>query len=340
MVKFFVDLMGGDHAPDEIIKGVQKYISEAQDTTNVSVCLFAVENVVNKYRDVFRDNKNVEWIVSEGFIAMGDKPVESLQNNSKTTIQMALDSASNADDAVVISAGNTGGFVASSVLTLGLIDGIRRPAIVTALPTANGYAAILDLGANMEPKLSDFLVYSKIGKIYAQNILGKKQVKVGLLNIGEEKGKGPKLIQEAHQLLKNEEENFIGNVEGNEIFKGVVDVVVCEGFVGNIMLKWGEGLFELIKNKILDKFESVLRSNGLSGIFTTYLELLKSFDYKEYGGALLLGVNGYCIVCHGRSKGDAIANAFRKGHQYVKSGILNKIRDFFSSNKNKSSGKQ
>lgn len=340
MVKFFIDLMGGDYAPDEIIKGVQKYISELQNTTNVSITLLAIEDVVNKYKDVFENNDGVKWIISEGFIGMGDKPVEALQQNSKTTIQMALNSAANADDTVVISAGNTGGFVASSVLTLGLVDGVRRPAIITTLPTANGHTAILDLGANMDPKVSDFLVYTKIGKIYAQNILGKQHVNVGLLNVGEEKGKGPKLIQEAHQLLKNEEENFIGNIEGNEIFKGVADVVVCEGFVGNIMLKWGEGLFELIKTKILEKLESAFKNNGSPGVFTPYLDLLKPFDYKEYGGALLLGVNGYCIVCHGRSKQDAIANALKKGHQYVKSGILNKIRDFFSLNKKISSEKQ
>lgn len=338
MVRFFVDLMGGDYAPTEIIKGVQKYLSEC-NCTDISLNLFALKDVVNKYKDTFKDNRNVEWVVSENFIGMGDKPVETLQQNSNTTIQMALRRAANSDDAVVISAGNTGGFVASSVLTLGLIEGVRRPAIVTTLPTLTGHTAVLDLGANMEPKPVDFLIYTKIGKIYAQSILDKRKVTIGLLNVGEEKGKGPKLIQEAYQLLKSEEENFIGNVEGNEVFKGVADVVVCEGFVGNILLKWGEGLFELIKNKIIEKFPFAFKGNGSPPIFTQCLDLFKLFDYKEYGGALLLGVNGYCIVCHGRSKHEAIANAFKKGHQYVKSSILNKIRDFFSLNKTIPPGK-
>lgn len=331
MVKFFIDLMGGDYAPDEIIKGVQKYLSETTDP-DVVINLFGVEEVNEKYKHLFKD-KNVKWHISKDFIGMSDKPVETLQKKTNTTIQMALNCAMGDDESVVISAGSTGGFVASSVLTLGLIEGVRRPAIITTIPTLNGSTAILDLGANMDPKLCDFLVYAKIGKIYAQNTLGKQTVKIGLLNVGEEKGKGPKLIQEAHQLLQEQEENFIGNVEGNEVFRGVADVVVCEGFVGNILLKWGEGLVEIIKDRIHKMFETIFKGNGSYIFWNEYLNFFKEFNYNEYGGALLVGVNGYCIVCHGRSKKEAIANAFKKGQQYVKSGIINKIKEFFSSSK-------
>ncbi|MFN7181423.1 MAG: phosphate acyltransferase PlsX [Planctomycetota bacterium] len=328
-VEFFIDLMGGDYAPEEIVKGVEKYLSENSDT-RVSIKLFALKETAQRYADVFKNNNQVEWHISESFMRMGDKPIETLQHNNKTTIEMALVEASKSKNGVVISAGNTGGFVASSVLTLGVIEGIRRPAIISTIPTANGQTAILDLGANTEPKTSDLLMYAKIGKIYVQNMLDKKKVSIGLLNVGEEKGKGPKFIQEAYQLLKKEEEDFVGNIEGNEIFRGVVDVAICDGFVGNILLKWGEGLFELIKNKLLEKFEELFKNKAGISISEKWAELLKLFDYKEYGGALLLGVNGYCIVCHGRSKQDAIANAIKKGYGYVKSGILDKIRKFFA----------
>jgi glycerol-3-phosphate acyltransferase PlsX len=331
MVTFFVDVMGGDYAPDEIVRGVEKYILETKET-DFSIKLFAVEDAIKKYKDLLKEKSNVEWVVADSFIRMEDEPVRTLQQNNKTTIELALRSSVGVRESVVISAGSTGGFVASSVLTLGLIEGVRRPIIITSIPTLNGATTLLDLGANMEPRLIDYLIYANIGKIYAQSILGKQEPKIGLLNVGEEKGKGPKLIQDAYNLLKNEEKNFIGNVEGNEIFKGIADVIVCDGFVGNIMLKAMEGVFEIIKSKLLERFESVLKSNGASDIYERCQEAMRLFDYKEYGGALLLGVKGYCIVCHGRSKREAIANALKKGYKYAKSGVLEKLEEYFHTN--------
>ncbi len=330
-IVLLIDLMGGNYAPAEIIKGVGQYISE-NNNNSVLIKLFALKEIAEKYIDLFKDNSFVEWHISDSFINMEDKPVETLQHNNRTTIGMALLEASKFKNSVVISAGNTGGFVASSVLTLGLIEGIRRPVIISVIPTATGQTALLDLGANIEPKALDMLTYAKMGKIYVQNMFSKKKVTIGLLNVGEEKGKGPRFIQEVYKLLKEEEECFIGNIEGNEVFKGGVDVVICDGFVGNILLKWGEGLFELIKDKILKEFKDIFKNNQLPGIADKCEELLKPFDYKEYGGALLLGVNGYCIVCHGRSKHNAITNAMKRGCQYVKSGFLEKMREFFGAN--------
>jgi phosphate acyltransferase len=328
MANFFIDVMGGDYAPDEILKGVEKYLTESNDT-NSTIHLFATEEVVNKYNPLFNKYRNIKWYIAKGFIGMGDKPVQALQENHNTTIAMALRKATEVENAVVISAGNTGGVVASSVLTLGLIEGVRRPVIACSIPTKKSNTIVLDLGANIEPKISDFLIYAKLGKLYAQKIYGIQNPSVGLLNIGEEKGKGPRIIQEVHNLLQKEEENFAGNIEGNEVFEGSVNVVVCDGFVGNILLKWGEGLVELIKSKIKEKIEALLGAMPSFSSFSKYLDFLKPFDYSEYGGALLMGVNGYCIICHGRSKKETIANAIKKGSEYAQTGILSSIKELF-----------
>jgi glycerol-3-phosphate acyltransferase PlsX len=258
-------------------------------------------------------------------IEMDDSPVEAIRNKPDSSIAVMCKLAAKGEADVVISAGNTGACVAAAQLRMRTLPGVSRPGIAVILPTFHGPVVICDVGANVSPKPKHLQQYAIMAGAYAAAVAGIENPRVGLLSIGEEDAKGTTMVKEARKLMRDEPQiNFIGNVEGRDLFKGVVDVVVCDGFVGNIVLKFtegmAEGLFQTIMAELqefapelLDQFKPVMK------------KIYQKHDWQEYGGAPLLGVGGYCLICHGRSDSRAIKNAIRVGRQLCASGANQKI---------------
>jgi glycerol-3-phosphate acyltransferase PlsX len=319
--------MGGDRAPTAILKGCWEAASllDAQDT----VLLVGDEQIINEglaSSELTPEQKShFQVVATTQIIEMDDSPVEAIRNKPKSSINVMCDLAKKGEVDVVISAGNTGACVAAAQLKMRTLKGVSRPGIAVVLPTFHGPVVICDVGANVTPKAKHLEQYAIMAAAYGEAVCGLTNPRVGLLSIGEEDAKGNPLTKEARTLMRDEPQiNFIGNVEGRELFKGTVDVVVCDGFVGNIVLKFtegmAEGMFQTIMAELaefapelLDEFKPVMK------------KIYAKHDWQEYGGAPLLGVGGYMLICHGRSDARAIKNAIRVGKQLVASGVNEKI---------------
>lgn len=323
-MRIAVDAMGGDYAPEEIIKGA---MIAAESNPDVQLILVGQKDKIK----TFLSNplpKNVSLHEASEVIAMDEHPANAVRKKKDSSIVVATRLVKQGEADAVVSAGSTGAQMAAALLGLGRIKGIERPAIVTILPTPNGGKLILDVGANMDATPEQLCQYALMGSVYAKKILGIPNPRVGLLNVGTEEGKGNELAQKAYPLLKEAPINFIGNVEGRDVPYGRADVVVCEGFAGNILLKTAEGLagvlFEQIKEKITS---NMVRKLGALVIKPGLKEIAQMMDYAEYGGAPLLGVNGISIICHGSSKDKAIFNAIRVARECVQVRLIDQIRD-------------
>ncbi len=325
-MKIAVDAMGGDRGSLEIVKGVVAAVSEY----NSKIALVGKERMLKEMLDNFKsaiDLTRIEILNADEEITMTDTPLAALRHKKKSSITIGINSVKTGDTDCFISTGNTGAVMAAATIKLGLIEGIERPGIATALPNSKKSATILmDVGANVDCSPIHLLHYGIMGAEYAKVILNKSEVSLGLLNIGEEDTKGNDLAKASFELLKRHLDNFYGNVEGRDIFKCKTDVVVCDGFVGNTILKVSEGLaetlFGLIREGINQKF---LYKAGAFFLKPFFKEFKKTIDYSEYGGAPLLGVNGYCIICHGRSSSNAIKNAVRVAENIGNKKINEKI---------------
>lgn len=324
-MRIAVDAMGGDFAPEEIIKGAHRYALAYPD---IEVILVGQPERIEELLPQSGRPKNLGIKVASEVVEMDEHPAQAVRKKKDSSIVVATRMVKEGEADAVVSAGNTGAQMAAALLGLGRIKGIDRPAIVTVLPTLEGGKLLLDVGANPDAKPEHLVQYAMMGSIYAERILGIKNPKVGLLNIGSEEGKGNELTQATYPLLKEAPLNFIGNIEGRDIPYGRADVVVCEGFVGNVVLKTTEGLagalFQLIKEKITS---TPFRKLGALAIKPGLQEINKMLDYAEYGGAPLLGVNGISIICHGSSKEKAIFNAIRVAKECVESHFLKEIRE-------------
>lgn len=324
-MKIVVDAMGGDHAPHDVISGVVEALNEY----NVSVALVGIKEQIETELNKHKYPKHlVEIVHAPEVVLMHDPAAASIRQkkNSSITIGMGLLKKPGYD--AFFSAGNTGACVAAATFGLGLIPGVDRPGIGCILPTLNGFIICTDMGANTAAKPEHLLQYAKLSKVYANLVMGVKDVKVGLLNIGEEECKGTDLEKEAHKLLEAKEPAFIGNVEANEIYTGKAHVVVCDGYVGNVVLKTSEGLVEamttLLKREIKKRPLSILGSLLMIPAFKGFK---KSVDYSEYGGAPLLGVNGLVLIGHGRSTPKAIKHAIRAAIREVEHDLLVKLKE-------------
>ncbi len=319
--------MGGDKAPDEILKGCW----EAAPLLDSSDTIFLVGNqeVIDPAlaaADLPADKRACyKPIYSTQIVAMDESPVEAVRGKPDSSISVMNKLVSKGDADVAISAGNTGACVAAAQLRMRLLPGVSRPGIAVILPTFHGPVVLCDVGANPEPKSKHMQQYGLMASAYAQAVCGIENPRVGLLSIGEEDSKGNSMTKESRKLMRDEPLlNFVGNVEGKDIFKGIVDVVVCDGFVGNIVLKFTEGLSEGIFQTIVSEIqqedpELLLRFKPVMK------KIYAHHDWQEYGGAPLLGVGGYCLICHGRSEARAIKNAIRVGKQLHKSNVNPKI---------------
>lgn len=322
-MKSAVDAMGGDHAPGEIVKGA---CQAAEAFPQLELILVGREREIKPFLPNGSQPGNVVIRQAEETVAMGEHPAQAVRSKKDSSIVVATRMVREKEADALVSAGSTGAQMAASLLGLGRIKGVERPAIATVMPTLEGGKLVLDVGANPDAKAEHLLQYARMGSIYAERILGLREPRVGLLNIGGEEGKGNDLTQHAYPLLKASGLNFIGNIEGRDVPYGRADVVVCDGFVGNVLLKTAEGLagafFEQIKEKITS---SPVRKLGALMVKPGLKEIARSLDYAEYGGAPLLGVNGISIICHGSSKAKAIRNAVRVAKECVQSRFVEEI---------------
>jgi glycerol-3-phosphate acyltransferase PlsX len=326
MIKIAVDAMGGDAAPHSEVLGAIQAIQEHQ----VGVILVGrEERLRDELRKCRATHLPIEIVHASEVITMGEPVSTAIRRKKDSSIRVAAKLVRDGRADGVVSAGNTGACMAVTKLAIGALSSVDRPALATVLPTGkNRPVVLLDVGANVDCKPTHLTQFAVMGEIFSRSILGISRPRVGLLSIGEEETKGNELTKEVFRILKAAPLNFVGNVEGRDLFKGDVDVVVCDGFIGNVALKLSEGLTEMF---------TTLLKRDLSNYFSSQIGALlsrKAFrnfktrvDYSEYGGAPLLGVRGIVIMCHGSSPAKAIKNAIRVARECCVSRVNQKIED-------------
>ncbi|MBI4419813.1 MAG: phosphate acyltransferase PlsX [Gemmatimonadetes bacterium] len=318
-VKIALDAMGGDFGPDVPVVGALEALAELPESCEILL--------VGRSRDLAAavaknggQHPRLKVVDAPEVVEMGDKPLAAIRSKPNSSIAVGLNLHKKGEADAFISAGNTGAVMAASTLLLRLHPGVDRPAIGALFPTMNTPVLVLDSGANVDCSARELAGFAQIGAVYARDVLGRPDPTVGLLNIGEEPEKGSSAAKEAHQLLIHSTNfRFIGNVEGRDILTGECDVVVCDGFVGNVLLKFYESVARLCQELLRKEVQAAaLQDPGIQRVFRT-------LDYSEYGGAPLLGVKGVSIICHGRSSSRAIKNAIRLAVQSVQSHLSQHI---------------
>jgi glycerol-3-phosphate acyltransferase PlsX len=326
-VRVAVDVMGGDRAPAAILKGCWQ-AGEFLDGED-RVYLIGDETVIREGLAASglssEKLKHYQVVGTTEIVGMDESPVEAIRNKPDSSISVMCKLASKGEVDAVISAGNTGACVAAAQLRMRTLPGVSRPGIAVTIPTFYGPIVICDVGANITPQPRHLQQYAIMAGAYASAVCGIESPRVGLLSIGEEDAKGTTMVKDARKLMRDEPQiNFVGNVEGRDLFKGVVDVVVCDGFVGNIILKFTEGISEGLFQTIMAELEEYA-PNLLDEFKPVMKKIYAKHDWQEYGGAPLLGVGGYCLICHGRSDSKAIKNAIRVAKQLINSGVNQRI---------------
>lgn len=322
-----VDVMGGDNAPQAILQGCWDAVSllDGDDKIHLVGDRSVIEKALAGSGLTAEQQARFQVVHTTQVIEMDESPVEAIRSKQDSSIAVMCKLAKKGEADVVISAGNTGACVAGAQLRMGTLPGVSRPGIAVILPTFHGPVVICDVGANISPKPKHLQQYAIMAGAYGRAVAGIKRPRVGLLSIGEEDAKGTTMVKDARKLLRDEPQlNFIGNVEGRDLFKGVVDVVVCDGFVGNIVLKFTEGMAEGLFQTILSELQNSA-PDMLDQFKPVMKKMYQKHDWREYGGAPLLGVGGYCLICHGRSDALAIRNAIRVGKQLVQSDVNRQI---------------
>jgi len=272
-----------------------------------------------------------QFVLADEVVGMYELPSVVVKQKKNSSIGILCKFLKEGKIDAMVSAGNTGATLAFSIFELGRIEGIDKPALGVTIPTETGYSFLLDVGSNIHIKPINYIQYATLGSIYSEKILGKTRPRVALLNIGEESIKGHDIIQKAYDSLKGTSLNFIGNIEGQNIMKGFADVIVCDGFVGNIVLKFAEGMVDVLVKMLKDGVERAVRRKLGVVLVRPALETIKrKMNYEEYGGGILLGLNGVVVISHGRSSSDALKNALGLAHACVKSGIIDEIRRSFA----------
>lgn len=319
-----VDAMGGDFAPlNAVVGAVQAF----QKTPDFELLLIGVkDDIIKILYDNNLDFPESNIIHASQIIGMDDSPTNSLKQKPDSSIVVGANLVKDNKADAFVSAGNTGAMMAASTLIMGRIPGVGRPTIGTFMPNETGICTIFDVGASVDSKAKHLQEYAIMGSIYVKEMYGIDNPKVGLLSVGEEEVKGNEVSLQAFKLIKNTNLNFVGNVEGRDVLKGSVHVIVCDGFVGNILLKFGEGVLSLLKFKFkefakksfINKLKMLIVRNALRSI-------LKDFDYQEYGGVPLLGVNGISIIGHGSSTPKAIMNMVLRAREMYHKQLVSKI---------------
>ena len=317
-----LDAMGGDYAPTETVKGALLAVRE----TDVEVALVGLPDVLEA--ELARQGHgepppSVRVVPASEVVGMHEPAAQAVRQKRHSSINEALRLVKEGEASAVVSAGNTGAVVASALLVLGRLGGIKRPALGAYFPTGRYGVLALDVGANADCKPSYLVQFAHMGSIYMERVYGVKRPRVGLLSIGEEEGKGNALTREVYDRLQHSPLNFVGNVEGKEIMNGEVEVVVADGFTGNVAVKMGEGMAEFMFRELKKAVGARLRYRlGALLMLDALRGMRRRLDYAEYGGVPLLGVNGVVVICHGRSHAQAIKNAIRTAKEAAASGML------------------
>src|SRR4051794_26508055 len=305
-MRIALDAMGGDHAPGPIVGGALQAVAA---DPGVTVVLVGDRAKIEPLLPPDGAGDRVEVFHAADTVGMHESPVEALKAKPDNSIARCWQLMVGKKVDAIVSAGNTGAVVAGGLLSRRFLKGVRRPGISAIMPTAKGPCCIVDVGANVHPRASHLYQYGVMGAIFAKHILGKENPTVGLMNVGEEEGKGHDLAVEAYALLRaGLKDRFIGNVEGRDIHRGAVDVVVTDGFVGNVILKMSEGVFDFLMKTVAKEIIGPL-PNDAPIAMKALQAIIARYDYSTFGGAPLLGVDGICIICHGSSREVAIRNA-------------------------------
>lgn len=315
--------MGGDHAPSEIVKGA---VLASRELPDAEIILVGNQSRIEKELSFYKDIGKISTVNATEVIDMDESPAQAVKQKKDASVNVAVSLIKEGKADAIVSAGNTGALMASSLFKLGRIKGIERPAIATEFPLPSGKVLLLDMGANVDCKPKHLEQFAMMGSLYAQYVLHIEKPKVGLLNIGEEKEKGNELARETWPLLEKLPLNFIGNVESKDIFNGKAHVIVCDGFVGNLILKFGESFAGVIFNLLKGELSGgILNKIGLAFLLPALLRLRKKISYEEYGGAPLLGISAVVYKAHGRSKAQAIKNAIRESYEAVEKNMVGAI---------------
>ena len=342
-MRIAIDAMGGDNAPDEIISGALESIG-LLDEDDELILVGPKELVIDNLKLPIKKNKktpieNNQYTIinnqlsvvdAPDIIGMDEPPIETLRKKVKSSIAVMAKLAKRGRADAVISAGNTGACVAAFQMRMRNLPSVNRPGIAVVFPTFEGPVTICDVGANIACKPINLYQYAVMAGVYSKNLLGIENPKVGLMSIGSEDAKGNEVVKKARELIKSDKNiNFVGNIEGRDIFRGVCDVVVCDGFVGNVILKLTEGLvdglFKAIKHELMaEKLRLAMKFKPVM------MRIYKKYDYNEYRGALLLGINGTAMICHGSSKSRTIKNAILASKKYHTEKINDRIIEYLS----------
>lgn len=315
-MKIALDAMGGDRAPGVIVAGAIQALREYKD---LEVILVGDEKRVKRELAKYRTKGlPLSIIHASQVVEMDELPTTALRKKKDSSIMVAARLVKEKRAQAIVSAGNTGAAMVATKVVLGTLKGIERPAIATLIPHIQGVSILTDVGANVDCKPGHLLQFAIMGNAYAKKILGVERPKVGLLSVGKERIKGNELTRATYELLEKTSLNFIGNVEGRDIFNGSVDVIVCDGFIGNVALKTAESLAETIQGMLKREIKkNLLRKIGALLSRGAYRALKKRIDYSEYGGAPLLGINGVGIITHGGASALAIKNALRVAGEFI-----------------------
>ncbi len=348
MTRIAIDAMGGDHAPREIVKGAVWAALDydtpielvgKEDAIRAELDNIAKYGIRSKRGGYFPQNIKVDLSKldikithAEEIIEMGEAPGQAIRKKRKSSIVLAVDAVAKGSSDAVVAAGSTGAAMASSLFGLGRLPGIERPAIAVMLPAMKKPFLLLDAGANSSCTPEMLYQFAVMGATFVKNVYGRKDAKVGVLNIGEEAGKGNELVQHTYKMLEENQNglNFIGNIEGKEMFQGTCDVIICDGFVGNVALKIIEGSSSMLFKMIQQEFNTDIISKIIGLLAKPFMKrIYKRINYEEFGGALLLGIKGITVIAHGRSTAYAIRNAVRVAKEAVESGVNKKIMEIY-----------
>lgn len=322
-MRIAIDAMGGDHAPARNVDGAL-----AAARQGIGVALVgrpdAIRDELARHPDA--GSLDVSIVDAPDVIEMAESPAQALRRKPRASVRVAADLVASGEAAGLVTAGHTGAAVMAAHAAFGMLPGVDRPALAPAVPTRQGMAVLLDAGATVSCRPPHLFQFGVMGAVYAKVALGIAEPRVGLLSIGEEETKGNGLTREAHQLLKASTLRFVGNVEAREIFSGAADVIVCDGFTGNVALKLSEGLVEMVEALLGEELSSTFSSQVGSLLSRrAFRRFRKRVDYSEFGGAPLMGVAGLCVVGHGRSSAKAIRNAVAMASRFAESRFLDRV---------------
>ncbi len=316
MITIAVDAMGGDHAPKAEVEGAVR----AARTLGVRVTLVGQEDVVRRELALYEDHGQlpIDVVHAPDVVTMEDSAAKAFRSKPNSSIRVASRLVKSGAAAGLVSAGNTGAVMATAKIVQGVVPGVDRPALAGLFPTMKGVpVVVVDVGANVDCSARQLAQFAVMAEIYSRTIVRRSNPRVGVLSIGEEEHKGNDLTRSVAGLLKTLNINFIGNVEGRDLYVGECDVIVCDGFVGNVALKVSEGVVDMVRHVLRDSLEATITGKiGYALAKKAFTNFRTRLDYSEYGGAPLLGVRGVCIICHGRSNANAIRNAIRVAKEF------------------------